>query len=576
MARHPGRATMTAAIRTTGLGRRFASRQVLTGVELDVRQGEIFGLLGPDGAGKTTLMQLLAAILDPSEGQAEVLGFDTVRQAAEVNARVGYMSQEFTLYDRLSVLENLQFAARIRDVAPDGFRRRSRELLAMAGLQDVLDRPAGKLSGGMRKKLSLCANLIHAPPLLLLDELSLGVDPVSRRDLWRLLRRYREDGSTVVVSTPYMDEAEYCDRLAFLDQGRVLAVDSPAQLRARVQGQIYDVRTAMAAAVQAILHDVPEVLNLQWLADRLRIQLHAGADLPPAILARLRGLATLASAAPGLEEAFIALSTAQAPAAPPPVTPAVTETQGGEVRAERLSVRFGDFTAVDRVSVSVSPGEVIGWLGPNGAGKTTLIRVFCGLLMPSDGEAFVAGLSVTAQAQALRGRIGYMSQRFSLYPDLTVAENLRFFAGAYGLGGMRRRQAIEWASGMTALTGMETRRVSELSAAVRQRLALACSILHGPAVLFLDEPTSGVDPLNRQRFWQLIQTLASGGMTVFVTTHYLEEASYCHRLGLMHQGRLVALGTLEQLRQALRLPADAGMEAVFLGHLERTQRELAS
>ncbi|WP_159550757.1 ABC transporter ATP-binding protein [Billgrantia tianxiuensis] len=210
---------MTAAIRTTGLGRRFAGRQVLTGVELEVRQGEIFGLLGPDGAGKTTLMQLLAAILDPSEGQAEVLGFDTVRQAAEVNARVGYMSQGFTLYDRLSVLENLQFAARIRDVAPEGFLRRSRELLAMAGLQDVLDRPAGKLSGGMRKKLSLCANLIHAPPLLLLDELSLGVDPVSRRDLWRLLRRYREDGSTVVVSTPTWTK-------------RNTVIDSPSSTRA--------------------------------------------------------------------------------------------------------------------------------------------------------------------------------------------------------------------------------------------------------------------------------------------------------------------------------------------------------
>ena len=566
---------MTATIHTSGLGRRFAGRQVLTEVDLEVQRGEIFGLLGPDGAGKTTLMQLLAAILDPSEGQATVLGFDTVRQAAEVNARVGYMSQGFTLYDRLSVLENLQFAARIRGVEAQDFASHSHELLTMAGLQVHLNRPAGKLSGGMRKKLSLCANLIHAPPLLLLDEPSLGVDPVSRRELWQLLRRYQQHGSTVVVSTPYMDEAEYCDRLAFLDQGRVLAVDTPAQLRAQVHGRIYEIQTARSIRVQAILREASEVLNLQWLADRLRIQLHVGAELPPATLAQLDGLATLTPAEPGLEEAFIALSTATA-APPPPMTPAIMETQGGEVRAERLSVRFGDFTAVDRVSVSVPPGEVIGWLGPNGAGKTTLIRVFCGLLLPSDGEAFVAGLSVTRQARALRSRIGYMSQRFSLYPDLTVAENLRFFAGAYGLGGKRRGQSIEWASGMTALAGIEARRVSELSAAVRQRLALACSILHGPAVLFLDEPTSGVDPLNRQRFWQLIQTLASGGMTVFVTTHYLEEASYCHRLGLMHQGRLVALGTLEQLRQALRLPADAGMEAVFLGHIEQAQRELAS
>jgi ABC-2 type transport system ATP-binding protein len=574
MARHPGRAAMTAVIHTAGLGRRFARRQVLTGVDLTVHRGEIFGLLGPDGAGKTTLMQLLAAILDPSEGQATVLGFDTMRQAAQVTARVGYLSQGFTLYDRLSVLENLQFAARIRDVAPGSFHRRSRELLAMAGLQDVLDRPAGKLSGGMRKKLSLCANLIHAPPLLLLDELSLGVDPVSRRDLWRLLRRYREDGSTVVVSTPYMDEAAYCDRLAFLSDGRILAVDTPARLRQRVPGRLYELHTARAAEALATLREGDEVAHLQPLADRVRIQLHAGLELPPARQARLRELGTLQSAEPGLEEAFIALSAApEGPPEPPPA--AAIAVTGGEVRAERLSVRFGDFTAVDEVSVEVSPGEVIGWLGPNGAGKTTLIRVFCGLLPPSAGQAVVAGLSVTDQAQALRGRIGYMSQRFSLYPDLTVAENLRFFAGAYGLGGARRRQAIAWASGMTALAGLEVRRAGELSAAVRQRLALACSILHQPAVLFLDEPTSGVDPLNRRRFWLLIQTLASGGMTVFVTTHYLEEASYCHRLGLMHQGRLVALGSAAQLRQALPLPADAGMEAVFLAHIERAQREVA-
>jgi ABC-2 type transport system ATP-binding protein len=567
-----GRAASAPVIRADGLGRHFGGRLALSGVHLDVREGEIFGLLGPDGAGKTTLMQLLAAILDPSEGRAEVLGFDTVRQAAAVNARVGYMSQGFSLYDRLSVLENLRFAARIRGVDERSFKSRSEELLAMAGLQRFLARPAGQLSGGMRKKLSLCANLIHAPPLLLLDELSLGVDPLSRRELWQLLRGYREQGSTAVVSTPYMDEAEQCDRLAFLNEGQLLAVDSAARLRSRVHGRIYELRTAHTEAARAALRDDPTVANVQSLARRVRIQLTEGSDFPPGKLAELRRLGELKAVAPELEEAFIALSgTGHAPRASI-ASPGPSAT-GGEVRAQEVSVRFGAFTAVDRVTISVPAGEVIGWLGPNGAGKTTLIRVFCGLLEPSEGQAFVAGIRVGTQRQALRQRIGYMSQRFSLYPDLTVAENLHFFAGAYGLRGGERRRAIAWASEMTSLEEFRGRGTRELSAAVRQRLALACSVLHGPAVLFLDEPTSGVDPLSRQRFWQLIQLLASGGMTVFVTTHYLEEANYCHRLGLMHQGRLIALGTPDELREAMRLPAEASMEAVFIAHIERAQEE---
>ncbi|RTQ99611.1 ATP-binding cassette domain-containing protein [Halomonas nitroreducens] len=563
---------MTTVIRADGVGRRFAGRRVLADIDLEVRDGEIFGLLGPDGAGKTTLMQLLAAILDPSEGQLTVFGFDTRHGAEEVNARVGYMTQAFSLYDRLSVIENLQFAARIRDVAASDFRLRSEELLTMAGLENARHRRAGQLSGGMRKKLSLCAALIHAPALLLLDELSLGVDPLSRRDLWRLLRRHRDEGNTVVISTPYMDEAEHCDRLGFLHDGQLVALDTPARLRRRVTGHIYQLATSHLDETEALVRSWPGISSLQRLANRLRIQLAPDQDVPVDALARLDGLGHLVAVEPTLEEAFIALSPLSAPAVlPPPMPPAFAAT-GVEVRAERLGVHFGDVMAVHEVSLRVPPGEVIGWLGPNGAGKTTLIRVLCGLQKPSVGRAWVGELSVTEQVGQLRRRLGYMSQHFSLYPDLSVAENLRFFAGIYGLAGRQRRLAIDWASHMTHLTGLEEQRVDALSAAVRQRLALACSILHGPAVLFLDEPTSGIDPLSRQHFWHLILTLAGQGMTVFVTTHYLEEANYCHRLGLMHQGRLIALDTPDQLRVTLGLPHDAGMEAVFMAGIEREQR----
>jgi ABC-2 type transport system ATP-binding protein len=504
------------------LGHRFGHRQVLAGVNLKVAEQEIFGVLGPDGAGKSTLMQILAAILDPSEGSCRVLGFDTVRQSPEVTSRIGYMSQGFTLYDRLTVDENLAFAARVRGITGARWEQRRERLLDMAGLAPFGGRRAGKLSGGMRKKLSLCTNLIHQPTLLLLDELSLGVDPASRRELWQILREFRSAGVTIVVTTPYMDEAAYCDRLAVLNEGRILAVDTPRRL--------------------------------------IEAAREPGESTPPT-----------------LEDVFVRLAGVSAASGPASVSRQPARSVPGKMNeaviAKELTCRFGDFIAVDRVSIAVRSGEVFGFLGPNGAGKTTLIRAMCGLLRPSSGELRVAGVDVTLGRAELRRRIGYMSQRFSLYPDLTAGENLRFFAGVYGLGGRSRAEAISWASEMTGLRGMEDYGVAELSGSLRQRLALACSILHRPAILFLDEPTSGVDPLSRRRFWRLIQSLARDGMTVFITTHYLEEADYCDRLGLMFQGRLIALGAIADLRAGLPNAEGAGMEEIFMAYIDRERSQ---
>ena len=575
-------ATGGAVIEAQGVGRRFGRRLALSGIDLRVAPGEIVGLVGPDGAGKTTLLQILAAILDPSEGRCRVLGFDTVREAAAVTARIAYMAQGFTLYGRLTVDENLTFAARVRGVPDAVFAERRQRLLAMAGLLPLGERPEEKLSGGMRKKLALCTNLIHEPPLLLLDEPSLGVDPLSRRELWHILHDFRRQGATILFSTSYMDEAEYCDRVAMLDGGRLIALATPAELRARGANAVFRVRSRDPARIDAALRAAPSVRGVQWRADEIRFQLRPGRALPAELRAELGRLGELQHAPPSIEDVFALLasgdpvSDSAEPARPPPARATLPDRAGPAIECDRLTRRFDRFLAVDAVSLSFRPGEIFGLLGPNGAGKTTLIRMLCGLLPPSEGSARVAGVDVGAEPQRLRQRIGYMSQRFSLYPDLTVGENLAFFASAYGLRRREAREAIAWAAAMTGLAGLEQEDVQSLSGALRQRLALACAVLHRPLVLFLDEPTSGVDPLSRYRFWHLVHDLADAGMAVLVSTHYPEEARYCHGLGFMAEGRLIAAGTYPALRAELTPGVEDSVEAVFIAFIERDRAQQAA
>lgn len=565
-------------IKVHGAGRQYGPLWAAKNIDMEVETGEIFGLMGPDGAGKTTLLQLLAAILDPTEGTCRVLGFDTVQQASQVTSRIGYMAQGFTLYDRLTVAENLNFAARARGVPKAAYLARRGRLLDMAGLASFLDRREGALSGGMRKKLALCANLIHEPPLLLLDEPGLGVDPVSRRELWRILEDFRQQGTTIVFSTSYMDEANLCDRVAFLDQGRMIALGSPGELRHRAEGQVFSVRSEQLAAVEAALHGASGVNGIQWRAENIRFVMRAGQVLSASLRERLGELGLVAPAPPGIADVFTVLSgrepgESEIESAPAPgIRVAATGPEhevSGNIVMQDLTRRFGAFVAVDQVTLTIEPGEIFGLLGANGAGKTTLIRMLCGLLPPSSGTATVAGVDVAAAPRQLRQRIGYMSQRFSLYPDLTVGENFSFFAGAYGLARRDARAAIGRAMATTGLEGLEEEPVARLSGAVRQRVALGCSILHRPAALFLDEPTSGVDPLARFRFWRLIRMLAEAGMTVLVTTHNLEEAAYCNRLGLMDQGRLIAAGNLAALRTHFPGENLETAEDIFLAFMER-------
>ena len=548
------------------LGRKFHGRIAVKGINFALDRGELLGVVGPDGAGKSSLLQMVAAILRPTSGTCEVFGDDVLRSPARVQARVGYMSQGFSLYDRLTVAENIAFAASIRDVPRDQFEARKLRLLKMAGLERFQDRREGALSGGMRKKLALCCNLIHEPPLLILDEPSLGVDPLSRRELWTILDNARAQGRSILFATSYMDEAEASDRLILLRDGRPLATGTPGELRALVAGRVMVAVTKRGFKEQALMA-APEVLTFQKTGpEEYRLQLAEGA-------APQLNAAELSPASPTMEDVFTISAGADAEEAASAGGP-VERGATGEVLvdARKVSRRFGNFTAVDDVTLQVRAGEIIGLLGPNGAGKTTLIRILCGLLPPSSGSASLAGFDVARQSVEVRGRIGYVSQKFSLFSDLTPLENLRFFAKAYGVPAKEADERVAWAAGHAGLNMLEDQLVGSLSSAVRQRLALASAIVHRPRVLFLDEPTSGVDPLSRFRFWRLISALAADGVAVIVSTHYLEEATYCDRLALMMNGRMIALGTLSQLRDELGLTGGR-VEEVFLGFIAR-EREL--
>jgi ABC-2 type transport system ATP-binding protein len=558
----PGRAGP--AVRTTGLRRSYRKVEAVRGVDLEVARGEIFGLVGPDGAGKTTLIQMLCGILDPSGGTATVLGFDTVRQAARLGERIGYMSQAFSLYADLSVAENLDFFADLRFVEPERRRERIARLLRFSRLERFVARRAGQLSGGMQKKLALATTLVHDPELLLLDEPTTGVDPVSRRDFWEIVFDFLREGVSVIVATPYLDEAERCHRVALMHEGRILAVDTPEGLKARLEGQMAEVWTLDQPAALARLRADPEVSDAQIFGRSIHARLHDVAAYRR-VEARLRESGTEIEGArciePSLEDVFVSLIAAQQAASPvrdtaaarsAPATaaaaPGPTTDGPPAVEVRGLTRRFGSFVAVDDVSFAVRPGEVFGFLGPNGSGKSTTIRMLTGLLEPSGGSAWVAGLDVRRDARRIKPLLGYTSQRFSLYDDLTADENLEFFGGLYGVPRRERRSRRAWALASVGLGGAGGLRARDLPGGLKQRLALACAIQHRPRILFLDEPTSGVDPLSRREFWDLIFRLAATGVSVLVTTHYMDEAERCDRLAVIDGGRIVAAGTPAELR----------------------------
>lgn len=547
-----------------------------------IHGGGITAVAGPDGAGKTTLLRLILGLLKPTSGSIAVCDRDPITEAAAVRELVAYMPQRFGLYEDLTVIENLELFADLRAVVGAERKAVLERLLAFTGLAPFTRRLAGALSGGMKQKLGLACALIHQPRLLLLDEPTAGVDPVSRRELWRMVQELTGSGIGVIWSTAYLDEADRCERVLLLNDGALIYDGAPAELTKRMEGRSFHIRNAGDGRrmVLASVSKMPGVIDVVVQGASVRIVMAKGVPPPAArAIAAVQGLDVVPVRA-RFEDAFVdLLGNANRGGS----RLSGSTQKGGQrgatvVEAKALTRRFGSFTAADRISFSIGKGEIFGLLGPNGAGKSTTFKMLCGLLRPSSGSATIAGLDVSSQTSAARNRLGYMAQKFSLYGDLSVAQNLEFFAGVYGLVGAQRRRAVKRVTDAFGLDPYLGRNAVTLPVGYKQRLALSCAIMHEPPVLFLDEPTSGVDPLTRREFWGHINALVDGGVTVMVTTHFLDEAEYCDRIALIYRGRMIAMGSPDELKAAARsseLP-DPTLEDAFVNIVEADDREAAA
>ena len=472
------------AIEVHNVSKSYGKVKALDDVSFSVGKGEVFGLIGPDGAGKTSMFRILCTLLVPDTGKATVDGFDTVKQMTDIRCRVGYMPGKFSLYQDLTVRENLEFFATLfGTTVEEGYDSIS---AIYSQIERFKDRKAGALSGGMKQKLALCCALVHQPSVLFLDEPTTGVDPVSRKEFWEMLATLKQRGITIVASTPYLDEVRRCERVAFLDQGRVRGIDTP----------------------EIILDRFADIFN-----------------------------------PPGLEH-----------------DKAVEAKDENVIEVEHLVKAFGSFHAVDDISFTVKKGEIFGFLGANGAGKTTAMHMLTGLNQPTSGTGRVAGYDIRTEYEQIKKHIGYMSQKFSLYEDLTVAENIRLFAGIYGMQDEEIARKTDEVLERLQFIDHKNDLVGSLPLGWKQKLAFSVSIFHDPAIVFLDEPTGGVDPATRRQFWELIYDASARGITVFVTTHYMDEAEYCDRISIMVDGKISAMGTPDELKQKYNQP---DMDHVF-------------
>ena len=574
--------------------------QALQGINMQIKTGQLTALVGPDGAGKTTFLRLIAGLYKPTAGSLEVLGMDVAKDPQSVQDRISYMPQKFGLYEDLSIQENLDLYADLHGVPMNVRKERFARLLKITDLARFTERPAGKLSGGMKQKLGLACTLVRSPELLLLDEPSVGVDPLSRRDLWSIIEQLvREENLSVILSTAYMDEAERCHEVYVMLDGQVLKQGTPDELTAQAQAQTWQVKPSpdmKARVLQAHLLD-----NQHYIADAVPkgdvVRFITRAEsliLPEDLLPK----GVVAEQRPAeLEDAFMLLLheakhtqktvLAQENLALDPSITLIENSDPPQVKTEQnvkqqlekpvivvkdLVRTFGDFTAVASTSFDVSRGEIFGLLGPNGAGKTTTFRMLCGLLPASSGMLEVAGMNLrTARAQA-RAKIGYVSQKFALYGNLSVLDNLKFFGGAYGLSGKQLKQQID-----KALLQFELKphaKSGDLPNGFKQRLSMAAALLHQPEIVFLDEPTSGIDPLARRSFWYTIGELANQGMTIIVTTHFMEEAEYCDRIAIQDAGKLLAIGTPQQIRGMAQLEGVNDMNSAFIAIVEQSRADM--
>ena len=534
-------------------------------------RGEIIGLAGPDGAGKTTLIRLIAGLLLPTKGTITVAGYDSVKDPEPIRELIGYMPQKFGLYEDLTVMQNLVLYADLRNVVGKERAETFAKLLKFTDLAPFTERLAGALSGGMKQKLGLACALIKKPTLLLLDEPSVGVDPISRRELWKLIHSLLDEGISIVLSTAYLNEVEQCHKVLLLDNGKLLYQGSPKQMTERVQGRVFKITNIKDNRRKLLF----QLLNQKNVIDGV-IQ---GSDLR--IVTREKGTPSFSiegasfeirEEPPRFEDAFIdilgggpggysELANKRQP---------VIEKIDIPIRAEGLTKKFGTFVAVENVTLSIKKGEIFGLLGPNGAGKSTTFKMLCGLLRPTAGTARVNDLDLAVAPGKARSRVGYMAQKFSLYGTLSVKQNLSFFAGVYNLTGKRRENAINEMVKTFALEPLLSTTSESLPLGYKQRLSLACANMHDPLVVFLDEPTSGVDPIMRREFWNHINGLVEKGVTVMITTHFMDEAEYCDRIALIYRGKAIHIDTPDALKMVAKTPKNPNptLEDAFIQLIE--------
>jgi ABC-2 type transport system ATP-binding protein len=596
--------------------------KALDAVSLEVSHAELTALVGPDGAGKTTLIRLIAGLMTADSGEVRVLGIDAASDPQQIQSRIAYMPQRFGLYEDLTVQENVDLYADLHGVTSAQRADVYPRLMEMTALGPFTRRLAGRLSGGMKQKLGLACTLIGTPELLVLDEPTVGVDPLSRRELWQIIHQLVQDGLTVLLSTSYLDEAERCAHVVVMHQGKVLAQGAPAEVARLAEGKTFLVRPGQgqkARDIQDRLLDQSDVIDALPEGGQVRVVLRNTVHPAPSpgtpgegwgggLLAnRSRDDSPLPNPPPeygergperpgesglaGLEcqptpsrfeDGFmVLLHRSTDPSARPSAGAMTVEKSSGSAVSKQVVVQvrdlvrqFGSFTAVDHISFEVHRGEIFGLLGPNGAGKTTTFRMLCGLLPATGGTLEVAGVDVRHARASARQRIGYVAQKFSLYGQLTVRENLDFFASAYGLSGNRKRQRIDWAMQQFELAALSRLPSGQLPGGYKQRLAMAAALMHEPGILFLDEPTSGADPLARREFWRRITALSRQGVTVIVTTHFMEEAEYCDRAAILDSGKVLAQGTPAEIRaHATPQPGQPpNMEDAFIAIVEAARR----
>ena len=537
------------------LSKSYGTLKAIDEISFEVRKGEIFGLIGADGAGKTTTFRIIGGVLGEGGGEIRVLG-STPRDA---RPHVGYLTQPFSLYQDLSVDENLNYAGGLREVPESDFSSRRGRYFKLFDLDRFTERLAGRLSGGMKQKLALTCALIADPSLLLLDEPTTGVDPVTRRDFWDALTSLATGGMSIIVATPYLDEAERCHRVALMERGKIYDIDTPSRFRSKMGITRLEVKVEPLARAEDVLAKSPEAQDVQRFGDRLDVM----AARPDAAESDLRRLAEvnglqvteIVRSQPTLENAFVGQlrkmrGTHIVPPFPKPST--ALKRKDVVIGAKDLNKRFGSFQAVKNFQLEVRNGDIYGLLGANGAGKTTSIKIICGLIDPTSGSVTLLGKSKDLRSAEVRSRIGYMSQKFALYDDLTIGENLDFYARLYGVDESVREERKKWVLDAAELSGEEGMLTKSLPGGWKQRVAFGAAVMHEPEAIFLDEPTSGVDPLARRAMWRMINEFADRGAGVVVVTHYLEEAEQCNRLGFMVAGEIIAQGSPSEVKTNMK------------------------